>query len=157
MLRFCNNWQNPIQNSILREMLNQWQFECTKSQKSKICLVPKNRQHTGDFFAFLFLLVHFPFLFKCYLIKLKPCLETDTKIPWYIVQVANAGNIFVYYSIYDLLLILMNFIGFLHFSTKNHSDIRKPNRNRPRKWPQIPMYYDLFPEPSFSFICVVLF
>ena len=64
-------------------MLNQWQFECTKSQKSKICLVPKNRQHTGDFFAFLFLLVHFPFLFKCYLIKLKPCLETDTKIPWY--------------------------------------------------------------------------
>ena len=100
MLRCCNNWQNPIQNSILREMLNQWQFECTKSQKSKICLVPKNRQHTGDFFAFLFLLVHFPFLFKCYLIKLKPCLETDTKIPWYIVQVANAGNIFVYYSIW---------------------------------------------------------
>ena len=30
-----------------------------------------------------FFLCIFPFFFKCYLIKLKPCLETDTKIPWY--------------------------------------------------------------------------
>ena len=119
MLRCCNNWQNPIQNSILREMLNQWQFECTKSQKSKICLVPKNRQHTGDFFAFLFLLVHFPFLFKCYLIKTKTMSRDRHQNPMVSFKWPMQGTFFSI-IVYDLLLILMNFIGFLHFSTKNH-------------------------------------